>query len=125
MPWSNQSGGGGGGGGPWGQRGGGSGGGPGGPGGPGPGSPWGSGPGGGGKKPPDLEDIIRRGQDRLRRLVPGGQMGGLGAGVVVLALVAIWLATGFFTVQPNQVGLKLIFGRWVETAPEGLSYNFP
>ena len=138
MPWSNQSGGGGGGtgsgggGGPWGNSGGGSGSngsGSNGSGGGGSRGPWGSGPsgGGGGKRPPDLEDIIRRGQDRLRGLVPGGggSVGGLGAGVLVLAAVAVWLATGFFTVQPNQVGLKMIFGKYVGTSPEGLSYNFP
>ena len=54
MLWSNQSGGGGGG--PWGR-----------PGGNG-GGPWGNG--GGGKTPPNLEDLLRRGQDRLRGLIP-------------------------------------------------------
>ena len=119
MPWSNQSGGGGagGGGGPWGQRGGGSGGG---------GGPWGSGS--GGNKPPDLEDIIRRGQDRLRGIIPGGggsQLGARGLALVALAAVTLWLATGFFTVRPNEVGLKMIFGRYWSTVGEGLSYNLP
>lgn len=111
MPWSNQSGGGG----PWGQR-------------NGPGGPWGSGPQGGGNgRPPDLEEIIRRGQDRLRRVMPGGggQLGGLGILVIVLAAVAIWLATGFFTVRPNEVGIKMVFGRYASTAAEGLSWNWP
>jgi modulator of FtsH protease HflK len=56
MPWSNQTGGG-----PWGGGGGNNSGG---------GGPWGQrprGPGGPQGTPPDLEDIIRRGQDRLRR----------------------------------------------------------
>jgi membrane protease subunit HflK len=117
MPWSNQSGGSGGnggGGGPWGQRG-------------GPGGPWGNGPQGGKGGPPDLEDIIRRGQDRLRGFIPGGggRMGGLGILFIALAAIAVWLATGFFTVRPNEVGIKMIFGRYVSTAAEGLSYNFP
>lgn len=118
MPWSNQTGGGGSGGnggGPWGQRG------------PGGGGPWGPGSGGGGNKPPDLEDIIRRGQDRLRGLIPGsgGQLGGRGVGVLVLAAFAIWLATGFYTVRPNEIGLNLIFGRYVSSSANGLRYNFP
>ena len=115
MPWSNQSGGGGGGG-PWGQRGGSG----------GPGGPWGSGPQGGGNgRPPDLEDIIRRSQDRLRGFMPGGQMGGRGALIILLAAIAIWLMTGWYTVRPNEVGINMIFGRYVSTAAEGLRYNFP
>ncbi len=123
MPWSNQSGGGGGGsggsggGGPWGQRG------------PGGNGPWGGGSGGGGgNKPPDLEDIIRRGQDRLRGLFPGGgggQIGGRGIGLLALAAFAIWLATGFYTVRPSEIGINMIFGRYVSSSANGLRYNFP
>jgi membrane protease subunit HflK len=109
MPWSNQSGGG-----PWGQRG--SGGGK---------SPWGSGPQGGGT-PPDLEDILRRGQDRLRDFIPGGgSMGGKGLIAIVLGAVAIWLLTGFYTVRPNEVGINMIFGAYTGSTGEGLRYNLP
>ena len=119
MPWSNQSGGGG----PWGRPGGNGGG----------GGPWG----GGGKTPPNLEDLLRRGQDRLRNLIPGGGgTGGYGGGstgfgggrsaaVVAALAVAVWLATGFYTVYPRQVGIETIFGRYVGTKGEGLRYNFP
>ncbi|MCJ2074604.1 FtsH protease activity modulator HflK [Methylobacterium sp. E-041] len=115
MPWSNQSGGSGGGGGPWGRGGGGNG-----------GGPWGSGGGGGGKTPPNLEDLLRRGQDRLRGVMPGGSLGGGKSFVVIGALaVGLWLATGFYTVAPNQVGIETIFGRYVGSKGEGLRYNFP
>ncbi len=116
MPWSNQSGGGGGGGGgPWGRGGGGNG-----------GGPWGGGGGGGGKTPPNLEDLLRRGQDRLRGVMPGGSLGGGKSFVVIGALaVGLWLATGFYTVAPNQVGIETIFGRYVGSKGEGLRYNFP
>ncbi|MBP1180671.1 FtsH protease activity modulator HflK [Methylobacterium sp. PvR107] len=120
MPWSNQSGGGG----PWGR-----------PGGNGGGGPWGN----GGKTPPNLEDLLRRGQDRLRGLIPGGGgTGGYGSGggstglgggrsaaVIAALAVAVWLATGFYTVYPRQVGIETIFGRYVGTKGEGLRYNFP
>ena len=71
MPWNNQSGGSGG---PWGSGNG--------------GGPWGQGPRGSGGpqgSPPDLEDIIRRGQDRLKRALPGGA----GANPAFLGLVAL------------------------------------
>ena len=113
MPWSNQSGGNGNG--PWGQRG-------------GSGGPWGAGPSGGGGKPPNLDDILRRGQDRLRGLVPGrggGQVGGRGIALIVLAALVVWAATGIYTVRPDEVGVNLVFGRFVGLSPNGLSYNVP
>ena len=56
MPWSNQ------GGGPWGSP---------------PKGPWGSGPQpSGGSQPPDLEDLLRRSQDKLKTVLPGGSFGG-------------------------------------------------
>jgi membrane protease subunit HflK len=98
MPWNNQSGGGG----PWG--GGGNNGGPWGQGPRGPSGPQGS--------PPDLEDIIRRGQDRLRRVLPGGG-GNSGAivGLAALALVALWIFQSVYTVQPDEVAVELTFGK--------------
>src|SRR4029453_19141512 len=114
MPWSNQSGGGG----PWGQRG-------------GSGGPWGSGPQGGGGgggfggTPPDLEEMLRRGQDRLRNIIPGGSMGGKGLTIIVMIGLLLWLATGFYTVRPNEVGLNLLFGRYIGQSGPGLNYNLP
>jgi len=118
MPWSNQSGGSGGssgGGGPWGQRGGGGGNG---------GGPWGGGP-SGGNTPPDLEEIIRRGQDRLRDFMPGGNLGGRGLIIGILALIFIWFMTGWYIVRPNEVGLNLRFGKYIGKTGEGLNYNWP
>jgi membrane protease subunit HflK len=131
MPWSNQSGGGGGsgggsggGGGPWGNRGGSGGGNGGGPwGGGGGGNQGGGGPGG---APPDLEAILRRGQDRLKNIIPGG--GGFSAkSVVLIGLLAVfgWLATGFFTVRPDEVGIKTVFGRYTSKSAPGLDWNWP
>jgi membrane protease subunit HflK len=119
MAWNNNSGG------PWGGGGGGSGGGGGG------GGPWGGGkPGGGGpfgsRRPPDMEDVIRRGQERLRNLIPGGFGSFKGLLLIVLAAVAIWLLTGFFRVQPNQQAIQLIFGKpYGGPVEPGLHYNLP
>ena len=109
MPWSNQTGNGGwkggsgNGGGPWGQR------------------PQPPRPGGSGGGSPDLEDILRRGQDRLRRAMPGGGGGGAAGGsgpavmgwgfLIVAALVILWLFKSVYTVQPDEVGVEMLFGK--------------
>lgn len=102
MPWSNQNGGGGG---PWGGGdGGGSGGGPWGQGPRGPKGPQGS--------PPDLEEIIRRGQDRLKQALPGG--GGANPifiGLLAVGLLALWAFKAVYTVQPDELGVELRFGK--------------
>ena len=109
MPWQSQ----GGGGGPWG-------------GGDGQG-PWGGKQGGGGGSsppPPDIEEMLRRSQDRLKRFLPSG---GSGKGIALIALVVIagWLATGIYRVQADEQGVALIFGKvWDKTGP-GLHYNIP
>lgn len=94
--------------------------------------PWGQGPFGG---PPtsDLEEIIRRVQEALGKLTPGGGSGpggkGLGGrGMVFLALAAVlfWFAWGtFYTVQPNEVGINLVFGRYAGKTAAGLNTNWP
>ena len=121
MPWENK---GSGGGGPWG-GGGPSGGGGGGGDGNG-GGPWNRGGGGGGPRPPDLEDFIRKGQDRFKSFFPGGGAPGAKGFLVILAIVGlIWLATGTYRVQPDEQGVVLRFGKWVTTTQPGLNWHYP
>ena len=108
MPWSNQ--GGGGGGGPWGSGGKG---------------PWGSGQQPSGSTPPDLEEILRRGQDKLRRVLPGGNLGGKGFALLALAAIALWGFSGFFRVEPDELGVVLRFGKDVREVQPGLNYHLP
>jgi len=116
------------GGGPWGTgpRGGGGGGGPGGGGG---GGPWGSGRGGGGGPrgpvPPNFEEMLRRSQDRFRRILPGGFSTGTGVAVVLIAIVVLWMASGFYRVLPDEVGVVLRFGAYNRTTQPGLNYHLP
>lgn len=109
------------GGGPWGA----------GPRGGGGGSPWGSGRGGSGSggprgpQPPNLEEILRRGQDRFRRMLPGGLGSAAGIGLVAAVIVVLWLASGFYRVLPDQQGIVLRFGEYNRTTQPGLNYHLP
>ena len=113
MPWSNQSGGGGGGwkggnGGPWGQ------------------TPRGSG--GGGPTPPDLEELLRRSQDRLKRVLPGGGRSLNPFTLIgILIIAAALIGYNFFTfrVQPDELGVVLLFGKYDRQANPGLNMRWP
>jgi membrane protease subunit HflK len=114
MAWNNNSGG------PWG----------GGSGGGGGGGPWGGGGRGGGpfgsRRPPDMDDVIRKGQERLRNLLPGGFGSVKGLVLIALAAIVVWLITGFFRVQPNQQAIQLVFGKpYGGPVDPGLHYNLP
>src|SRR6056297_2359849 len=112
-PWGG-GGGRGGGGGPWG-------------GGGGPWGPSGGGQrgGGGGPQPPDLEAAIRKGQDALRRIMPGGMGGGRGIILVILVIIALWLVSGFYRVLPDEQVVVTRFGAFVSTTPPGLHWHLP
>lgn len=130
MPWNQ-----GGGGGPWGGGGNSGGGG----GGQRPNNPWGGnrppgggGGGGGGPKGPDFEDLVRKGQEQLRRYFPGGGGGGASQGLSLRALalggivlIAGWLATGFYRVEPANVGVVLRFGEMERITYPGLNWHIP
>jgi modulator of FtsH protease HflK len=104
MPWNNQSGG------PWGS---------------GSRGPWGSGPQSpGGSRPPDLEEFLRRGQDKLRALMPGN-LGGRGIALIALIAVALWGFSGFFRVEPDELGVVLRFGQFIREVQPGLNYHLP
>ncbi len=110
----------------------------------GPRNPWGNGgrPGG---TPPDLDEVIARGQAWLRGVIPGGLGGGGGGGgrdgggrgrlslptggrglaFIGIGVVAVWLASGFYRVQPDEQGVVLRFGAFVRTTLPGLNYHLP
>jgi membrane protease subunit HflK len=115
MFWQSQ------GGGPWGT-------------GPRGGGPWGggnrgngSGPGprGRGPQPPDFEELLRRGQDRFRRVLPGNFNTRTWIALAVIAVVVLWLLNGFYTVAADEVGVVLRFGAYNRTTQPGLNYHLP
>jgi len=102
MPWSNQSGGGGNNG------------------------PWGPRPGGSGGQQPDLEDILRKSQDRLRQAMPGGGGGWMFPALIALVIAGVVGWFGFLvTVKADQVGIVLRFGEYVRQLPPGLHFRLP
>ncbi len=101
MPWNNQNGGGPGNGG----RG-----------------PWGGGP--SGSQPPDLEELLKRSQERLRSVLPGG-LGRGGILIAVLIVGVVWAISGIYVVQPDQQGVVLRFGEVVARTTSGINYHLP
>jgi membrane protease subunit HflK len=108
------------------------------------GGPWGSGPRGGGPsgdgngggpgtprgrgpQPPDFEELLRRGQDRFRRVLPQGGFGGgrRWIAIVPIAVIGLWLVSGIYTVDPDEVGVVLRFGAYNRTTGPGLNYHLP
>lgn len=86
-------------------------------------NPWGQGP-GRGAEPPNIEDILRKGQEQLKSAFPGN-FGGKGFAIIGLLVLLAWLATGLYTVKPDEQGVVLRFGKWTETTAPGLNYHFP
>jgi len=105
MPWSNQ------GGGPWGSGGG--------------KGPWGSGPQSSGPTPPDLEELLRRSQDKLRAVLPGGNLSSRGFAIIAAIAIALWFASGIFVVHPEELGVVLRFGKYVRLVQPGPNYHLP
>lgn len=116
MPWQNNNGG------PWGGGGGND---------QGPRNPWGQGGGAGGPPPRNLDDIIRKGQEKLRQTMTGGSgQGGAGGRNVALlaglALLALWIvSTSFYRVQADEVGVVQRFGAYVRQTGPGLNFKLP
>ena len=99
---------------------------------------------GGGKRPgegpPDLEDLWRDLNRRLSGVFGGKSNGGsggrqpagmsnrfLGGGVslILMAMVFLWLASGFYIVDASQRALVLEFGRYKESTESGLHWRWP
>ncbi len=84
--------------------------------------PWGGRPSGG--QPPDLEELFKRSQEKLRGMLPGG-FGRGGALIAVLIVAVVWLFSGIYVVQPDQQGVVLRFGAVVAQTGNGLHYHLP
>jgi len=90
----------------------------------GPRPPWGGGS--GGDVPPDIDEMLRRAQSNLRQVMPGGMGGGRIIGLALIAIAALWMASGFYIITPGENGVIQRFGALNRTqVDEGLGYHAP
>jgi len=85
---------------------------------------------------PDLDQLIAQAQAFIRGLLgrgggPRGPRGapitggGRGPALLGLAVVAVWLASGFYRVQPDELGVVLRFGAYSYRTEPGLHWHLP
>lgn len=96
---------------------------------------------GGGEKPPipEIDELVKKGQEQLRVLMGGGGRkpgtggtGGGGAngpaltrgtiGVGVLVAAAAWLFASTYTVRPEQQSIELFLGKFSGIGTQGLNF---
>ncbi len=99
----------------------------------------GRGPNDGGNRPemPEIDEIVRKGQEQLRVLMGGkGRSGGngsggggtspsLGAGSIGLFIVAalfLWVFASFYRVDTSEQSVELFLGEYYKTGNEGLNF---
>ena len=99
------------------------------------GSPWGSGGnnrpsgngGGDGNRPPNIDDLANQFQDSLKKMFPGKKVPGGNKPIIIFGVIilGLWLASGFYRVLPDEQGVVLRFGKYVNQTQPGLHYHLP
>ena len=84
------------------------------------GGPWGRGAAPG----PDVEELIRQGQERLKQILPGGGPRGLIL-LVIISLVSLGAYTSYYTVPSDSVAVVQRFGKYLKEVPPGLHFKLP
>lgn len=83
--------------------------------------------------PPDLDEIFKKWQDKLKGLF-GGKPSGHGSddqismgfvGALFVVLLLIWGSFGFYTIQPAEQGIETYFGSYSRTTQQGLNWHIP
>jgi len=89
--------------------------------------PWGQGPSGGPRNQPDLEEFLKRGQDKFKQVMPGGT--GLPGSLIFLLVVVMAAIVAFyaftFRVNPDELGVVMRFGKVSRQEPPGLHFRMP
>ena len=107
-------------------------------------SPWGgnsgnngSGSGQGETGIPEIDQIVKKGQERLKVLMGGrgGSSGGNGSGkggtpnfgkstisLIIVGVIVVWAFLSFYTVKPEEKSIELFFGEYYDTGESGLNF---
>lgn len=88
----------------------------------------GKGGGGGGNSPqkPDLDEMLRRSQEKLKQMFPDdGSSNGKAFTLIAIVIGLIWVASGIYFVKADEKGVVLRFGQYNRTTDSGLNYHFP
>ena len=84
---------------------------------------------------PDIDELMRKGQEKLKSLMGGGGGsggsggggggGGLGKGaymLIALAAAGLWAFNSFYTVKPEERSVELFLGEYYKTGDSGLNF---
>ncbi len=94
-------------------------------------SPWGSPPGGGnggfrrGPTPPDIDEVVKKIQNFINKFTGGGKGGTKPIMFGLIVLLVLWALSGLYRVLPDEQGVVLRFGKFVNTTQPGLNYHLP
>ncbi|MFT6289057.1 MAG: membrane protease subunit HflK [Alcanivorax sp.] len=90
--------------------------------------PWG----GGNQGPPDLDEALKKLQEKLGGLFGGGSSSGGSRGmsasmfgVLAIVVLIVWAGMGLYTVDEQERGVVLRFGKFYEIVQPGLQWNPP
>jgi modulator of FtsH protease HflK len=99
--------------------------------------PWGGN--GNDQGPPDLDEVVKKLQNKIGGIFGGGKNssggsggegsiqgpGSVGISVIVVVALLVWMASGIYIIEPAQRGVILQFGEYKEVTDPGPHWHLP
>jgi len=73
----------------------------------------------------DFHDVFATAQGSLRKLIRLPRLDRRGLGTIVAVTAVVWLSASIYKVQPDEQGVILRFGKWIDTTQPGLHVHLP